>query len=75
MTSPLDNRIRHIAREEAAGVLNAAPAAVLESSGPDRLAELEQEVADLRARLEKLENTAPATATKRTPRKTVETSE
>lgn len=65
MSSPLDARIRKLAREEAEGVANSAPAAVLETSGPDRLAELEKEVTDLRTRLEKLENAPRRAATAR----------
>lgn len=61
--SALDARIRKLAREEAERV--AAPAAVSETSGPDRLDALEKEVADLRARLEKLENAPRRAATAR----------
>lgn len=69
--SALDARIRRLAREEAESLTGAAPAAALESSGPDRVAELEKEVADLRARLEKLET---GTTLKRAPRKTTDSS-
>lgn len=69
--SALDARIRRLAREEAESLTGAAPAAVQETSGPDRVAELEKEVAELRARLEKLEN-APRRAA--TARKTAENS-
>jgi hypothetical protein len=63
--SALDARIRRLAREEAEALAGGAPAAVLETTGPDRLTELEKEVADLRARLEKLENAPRRTATAR----------
>jgi len=62
--SVLDDRIRRIATEVAAGFADGLPSAVLETNGPDRLAELEKEVADLRARLEKLES-APRRAASR----------
>ena len=65
MSSPLDARIRKLAREEAAALAGASPAAVGETSGPDRLTALETEVADLRARLEKLENAPRRAATAR----------
>jgi hypothetical protein len=69
MSSPLDGRIRHIAREvlaeagtpTAEGLASGAPA---EDDG--RLARLEKQIADLTSRLEKLE-TAPQRA--RTARK------
>ena len=65
MSSPLDARIRKLAREEAEALSVAAPAAVLETSGPDRVTALEKEMADLRARLEKLENAPRRAATAR----------
>jgi hypothetical protein len=61
--SALDARIRHLAREELAAA--GAPSA---TAGPDRVAELEQQLADLTARVEELEQ-AP-TAAKRAARKT-----
>lgn len=67
MSSPLDARIRKLAREEFA----ASGSTPTEEAGPDRVTELEKEVADLRTRLEKLEG-APA---KRTARKTTEPAE
>ena len=72
MSSPLDGRIRAIAREEAEKALNAAPAAVLETSGPDPLAGLEEQVAELSARIDELEKTAAVTveATPPMPRRT-----
>jgi hypothetical protein len=51
MSSPLDARMRLIAREEAAAVAGSAPA--VQESGPGRLAELEREVAELRGALER----------------------
>lgn len=64
MSSPLDGRIRKMAREEALALADAAPAAA-NGVDPDRVAALEKEVADLRgavktlyARLDALE---PAT--------------
>jgi hypothetical protein len=69
--SALDARIRHLAREELASA-GGAPASV----GPDRVAELEKEVADLTARVNELEKAAaPAPTAKRTPRKTTEPGE
>jgi hypothetical protein len=73
MSSPLDARIRNLAREEAAALLAEAPSA---RGGSDRVAELEQQVSTLTARVEELEKaSAPAPAAKRTARKTPETSE
>lgn len=63
--SALDGRIRTIAREEAAAALDGAPAG---AQGPDRVAELEQQLAELTARVEELEKT-PAPVVKRTARK------
>ena len=63
--SVLDERIRRIAREEAEQHSQHAPAEVLETDGPDRLAELEKEVADLRARLEKVESAPRRTASRK----------
>ena len=57
MSSPLDARIRKLAREE----LEAGGSTAAGAAGSDRVAELEKEVADLRGRLEKLEAvSAPA---------------
>lgn len=67
--SVLDDRIRRIAREEAEGLAEPAPGVVLETSGPDRLAELENQLAALTARVDELEKAATAPA-KRTARKT-----
>ncbi len=64
--SALDARIRRLAREELAAA-GGPPAA----DGPDRVAELEQQLADLTARVDDLEKAAaPAPAAKRTTRKT-----
>lgn len=76
MSSPLDARIRRLAREEAERVNTGTPAAA--ASGPDRLATLEKEVAELRgdlkrayARIDALspagpEETPPARRTRKT---------
>jgi len=63
--SALDARIRKLAREEAEALAGTAPAAALGTSGPDRVAALEKEVADLRSRLDKLENVPRRAATAR----------
>ncbi|KAF2774699.1 hypothetical protein [Streptomyces sp. OM5714] len=75
--SALDARIRRLAREEAEALTGAAPAAVLDASGPDRLTALEKEVADLRgalkdafARLDTLSANASAPDEKPTTRRT-----
>lgn len=68
--SVLDERIRRIAREEAGSLAESAPAVVLETSGPDRLAEVENQLAALADRVAELEKAAAAPAPKRTPRKT-----
>ncbi|MEH0543017.1 hypothetical protein QA802_08010 [Streptomyces sp. B21-105] len=53
MSSPLDGRIRAIAREEAGALLGVgSPDAAADGDGTDRTAELEREVAALRATLE-----------------------
>lgn len=60
MTSPLNERIRSLAREEAAaliGVGTPAPG----SADADRVTALETEVVDLRARLDALEKGAGQT--------------
>lgn len=51
--SALDARIRKLAREEAERLSADAPAAVLESPGPDRVAALEKEMAELRGDLKR----------------------
>ena len=52
--SALDARIRRLAREE----IGAGARGSTTASSPDRVAELEKEVADLRTRLETLEKAA-----------------
>lgn len=52
MSSPLDGRIRALAREEATALLGVATPA---STGPDTVAALQAEVAELRARLAAVE--------------------
>lgn len=86
MSSPLDGRIRAIAREEASALLPGAPATA-NDDGVDRLTALEEEVADLRgavkrafARLDALDQTPGAAPQESKPaqrraRKTAETSE
>jgi len=70
MSSPLDARIRHIAREELAAA--GTPAA----GAPDRVAELEKQLAELTARVDELEKAAtPAPTAKRVTRRTTESSE
>lgn len=53
MTSPLNERIRTLAREEATALAGAAPAAA-NGVDPDRVAALEKEVADLRGAVKTL---------------------
>lgn len=67
--SALDARIRRLAREE----IEAGGSTTSAADGSDRVAELEKEVADLRARLENLETAA--TPAKRTARKASESGE
>ena len=55
MSSPLDSRMRAIAREVAEAVAAGGPVQVLEATGPDRLTALEKEVADQRATILRLE--------------------
>lgn len=56
MSSPLDGRIRTLAREEAATLLGVATPSA--NTGTDQVAALTKEVAELRARLETLEKAA-----------------
>lgn len=74
--SVLDERIRRIAREEAAGLTGSEPEAFAAKADDVRakLAAVEEEVASLRARLDELEK-APAPTPKRAPRKAPESSE
>lgn len=65
MSSPLDGRIRTLAREEAAALLGGT-AVITETAGADRVAALEKEVAKLRTRLDALEK-APAQALQEAP--------
>lgn len=72
MSSALDGRIRHIAREEA----TAALAAQQPTTGSDETAELKTQVAALSARVEELEKAAaPAPTPKRATRRNAETAE
>jgi hypothetical protein len=75
--SALDGRIRHIAREEAAALLGAGPAAASTQDAGGEVAELRSQVEALGARLDALEAaaTAPAPAAKRGARKTAESTE
>lgn len=73
MSSPLDERMRRIAREEATGSADFATNA---EATQQRLSAMEEEVAELRAKLEKLEGGASTPTTKRATRtKTAETTE
>lgn len=56
MSSPLDGRIRALAREEATALLGVATPTT--GTGTGQLAALTEEVAELRARLDALEKTA-----------------
>ena len=62
MSSPLDSRMRAIAREVAEAVAAGGPVQVLEATGPDRLTALEKEVADQRATILRLEARLDAAA-------------
>lgn len=65
--SALDARMRTIAREELAAAEGAPPTA----DEPNRVTELEQQIAALTTRVDELEKaTAPAPAVKRAARKT-----
>lgn len=55
MSSPLDGRIRKLAREEAAAMAGVTPAPSADSVDPDRIAALETEVADLRGAMLRLD--------------------
>lgn len=67
--SPLEGRIRALAREEVASLLGAAAP---DNAVPDRVAELQAEIAELRTRLDVMEKAAgqtgqePAAAARRT---------
>lgn len=78
MSSPLDGRIRHIAREvlaEAGGTTAKGLTDGIPADGDDRLASVEEQLTALTARVEELEK-APAPTARRTSRKTTaETSE
>lgn len=72
MSSPLEGRIRALAREEAASILGTAPSA--DSSGSDRVAALEAAVTSLHgtllraeARLDDLEKTTEQTGQEQRP--------
>lgn len=65
MSSPLEGRIRTLAREEAAALLGAGPDSP-KTAAADRVAVLEKEVAELRARLDTLEK-APGQALQEAP--------
>lgn len=58
--SALDGRIRAIATEVAAGLANGLPSA---DGGTDRVAELEKQLAELTARVDKLEKAPQRAAT------------
>jgi len=61
MSSPLDGRIRALAREEAAALLGDTPAAA-EVTDSGEVTALKAEVAELRARLDVLEKASGQTA-------------
>jgi hypothetical protein len=65
VNSPLDQRMRTIAREEATAAMSGADPALTRS---DRVADLEQAVNNLRERLERLEQ-APTTGDTAKPRR------
>lgn len=69
MSSPLESRIRKIAGEEVTALLGVGYEAPPAAAGPDRVAELEEQLTALTARVDELEKVAaPSSATKRTPR-------
>lgn len=77
MSSPLDGRMRAIAREEAAALLDGAPPAP-ERSASDRVAELEVAVTSLHGTVLRLEERLDALEkipAQRRTRKTAEPSE
>lgn len=65
MSSPLDGRIRSLARQEAAALLGVGTPTTTVGADP-KLAALEKEVAELRSRLDALEK-APAQAVQEAP--------
>lgn len=76
MSSPLDARIRSIAREEASTMFTTPEAAAPQDLNVDRVGELERRIAELTDRVAELEKAAAAPAPKRAPRaKTTETTE
>ncbi|WP_460071060.1 hypothetical protein [Streptomyces sp. YKOK-I1] len=62
MSSPLDGRIRSVAREEVAAALGSSPAAPADSADADRVAALEKEVVSLWASVKSLTNRLDALA-------------
>lgn len=76
MSSPLEARIRNIAREEASTMFATPATAEPHDLNFDRVGELEKRVAELTDRVAELEKAAPTPAPKRTTRaKTAETTE
>lgn len=75
MSSPLDARIRNLAREEASAVFleGVDASGDVNVGNADPVAELKQQLAELTARVEALEKT-PAAA-RRAPRKSPESGE
>lgn len=71
MSSPLDARIRHIAREEASGMFTNVANGAPRHADTDRVAELEKQLSALTARVDELEKTAaPAPAARPATRRT-----
>lgn len=82
MSSPLDGRIRSIARAEAATLLGVGTPTPDAGTNPDRVAVLEQQLAELAQRVTRLEQAPTVTYTETAPktrraasRKTTEDSE
>lgn len=68
MSSPLEGRIRALAREEAATLLGVGTPTATADTDP-KLAALEKEVAELRSRLDALDITAATPTARRVNRK------